>query len=86
MSGEMNYTITGLGFSMKAIRAMPEGLIIISFPSNTIGSLLENLNDMELFPHWFELGREGFLPERIKREAELKVKLFGDPNKDGSED
>jgi uncharacterized protein (DUF169 family) len=83
MSGEMNYTITGLGFSMKAINAMPEGLIIISFPSNTIGSLLENLNDMELFPHWFDLGREGFLPEREKREGELRTKLFGDPKKDG---
>jgi uncharacterized protein (DUF169 family) len=78
MSGEMNYTITGLGFSMKAIHA-----IIISFPSNTIGSLLENLNEMELFPHWFELGgKEGFLAERIKREAELKVRLFGDADKD----
>ena len=83
MSGEMNYTITGLGFSMKAIRALPEGLIIISFPSNTIGSLLENLNGMELFPHWFDLGKEGFLAEREKREAELRLKLFGDPKKDG---
>jgi uncharacterized protein (DUF169 family) len=81
MSGEMNYTITGLGFSMKAIRAMPEGLIIISFPSNTIGSLLENLNDMELFPHWFDLGKEGFLIEREKREKELRTKLFGDSTK-----
>jgi len=83
MSGEMNYTITGLGFSMKAIRALPEGLIIVSFPSNTIGSLLENLNGMELFPHWFNLGKEGFLAEREKREAELRLKLFGDPKKDG---
>lgn len=83
MSGEMNYTITGLGFSMKAIRALPEGLIIISFPSNTIGSLLENLNDMELFPDWFDLGKEGFLDKREKREAELRMKLFGDPKKDG---
>ena len=83
MSGEMNYTITGLGFSMKAIRALPEGLIIISFASNTIGSLLENLNDMELFPYWFDLGKEGFLAEREKREAELRMKLFGDPKKDG---
>jgi uncharacterized protein (DUF169 family) len=82
MSGEMNYTITGLGFSMKAIRALPEGLIIISFPSNTIGSLLENLNEMEMFPHWFELGKEGFMPEREKREGELRTKLFGDPKKD----
>jgi len=81
MSGEMNYTITGLGFSMKAIRAMPEGLIIISFPSNAIGSLLENLNDMELFPHWFDLGKEGFLTEREKREKELRMKLFGDSSK-----
>jgi len=82
MSGEMNYTVTGLGFSMKAIHAMPEGLIILSFPSNTIAGLLDNLNEMELFPHWFELGsKQAFLAEREKKEAELKMKLFGDPHK-----
>lgn len=86
LSGEMNYTITGLGFSMKAIHAMPEGYIIITFPSNTIGSLLENLNEMVLYPHWFELGgKEGFLEEREKREAEMKMRLFGDPNKSSAD-
>ena len=83
MSGQMNYTITGLGFSMKAIHAMPEGLIIISFLGNTIGSLLENLNEMELYPHWFELGgKEQFLAERIKKEGEMRARIFGDEKKD----
>jgi uncharacterized protein (DUF169 family) len=75
LSGEMNYTISGLGYSMKARRALPEGLIIITFPFDAISSLVENLNDMEWEPYWFKLGREGFIEEVQKREKELAKQL-----------
>ncbi len=74
-SGEINYTISGLGYSMKARRALPEGLIIITFPFDTISPLVENLNDMEWEPYWFNLGREGFIEEVQKREKELTKRL-----------
>jgi uncharacterized protein (DUF169 family) len=75
LSGEINYTISGLGFSMKARKALPEGLIIITFPFNAISPLIENLNNMEWEPYWFNLGREGFIEEVQKREKELTKQL-----------
>ncbi len=75
LSGEMNYTISGLGYSMKARRALTEGLIIITFPFDAVSSLIENLNDMEWEPYWFNLGRDGFVEEVQKREKELTKRL-----------
>jgi uncharacterized protein (DUF169 family) len=75
LSGEMNYTVSGLGYSMKARRALPEGLLVITFPFDTISSLMENLNDMEWEPYWFNLGREGFIEEVQKRDKELYRQL-----------
>lgn len=82
LSGEMNYTVSGLGFSMKARRVLPEGLIIITFPFDTISPLVENLKEMEWEPYWFKLGREGFIKEVVKRTTELGKKLgqsYGGP-------
>ena len=75
LSGEMNYTISGLGFSMKARGVLPDGLIIITFPFDTIASLIANLKEMEWEPYWFKLGREGFIKEVKKRSGELAKKL-----------
>jgi uncharacterized protein (DUF169 family) len=75
LSGEMNYAISGLGYSMKARRALPEGIIIITFPFDAISALVENLNDMEWEPYWFNLGRDGFIQEVQKREKELMRQL-----------
>jgi uncharacterized protein (DUF169 family) len=61
MSGELNYSISGLGFSMKARNVLPDGLIIISVPSDMISMLIENLKDIKWEPHWFKLGRDGFI-------------------------
>jgi uncharacterized protein (DUF169 family) len=75
LSGEMNYTISGLGFSMKARGVLPDGLIIITFPFDTISSLIANLKEMEWEPYWFKLGREGFIKEVKKQSGELAKKL-----------
>jgi uncharacterized protein (DUF169 family) len=72
LSGELNYTISGLGFSMKARNVLPDGLIIISIPSEIIPMIIENLKDMEWEPHWFNLGRDGF----IKGVQELEEKIM----------
>jgi uncharacterized protein (DUF169 family) len=78
LSSEMNYTVSGLGYSMKARKALPEGIIIITFPFDTISSLMENLNDMDWEPYWFNLGRDGFIQEVQKREKELMQQLSVD--------
>jgi uncharacterized protein (DUF169 family) len=75
LTGEINYTVSGLGYSMKARRALTEGLIIITFPFDTISPLIENLNHMEWEPYWFNLGRDGFIEEVQKREKELTKKI-----------
>jgi uncharacterized protein (DUF169 family) len=85
LTGEMNYTITGLGYSMKARGVLPEGLILISFPFDTISSLIENLKDMEWEPYWFKLGRDGFVNEVKKRTKELSKKLGHSYNGPGSQ-
>ncbi len=75
VKGEINYTISGLGFSMKARGVLPEGLMIISIPSDRILSLIDNLQNMEWHPYWFDLGREGFIDEVKKRSSELGREL-----------
>lgn len=74
LSGELNYHVSGMGFSMKARNVLPDGLIIISIPSEILSEMIENLGEMEWEPHWFKLGRDGFvkgvkgLEEKIARE------------------
>jgi uncharacterized protein (DUF169 family) len=85
LSGEINWTVTGLGFSMKARGVMPEGLILITFPFDTISPLIENLKEMEWEPDWFKLGREGFVKEVKQRTGELAKKLSQDYAGPGSQ-
>lgn len=61
LTGELNYGISGLGFSMKAREVLPEGLVIISIPGEMLSMMIENLQTMEWEPHWFKLGRDGFV-------------------------
>ena len=75
LSGELNCTVSGLGFSMKARQVLPDGLMIISVPFNLISGLIENLKDMEWEPYWFKLGRDGFVNEVRKRSEELFQEL-----------
>ncbi len=80
LTGEMNYTISGLGFSMKARNVLPEGLMIISIPNDKILPLIDNLNDMEWHPDWFDMGREGFIEAVTERSKTLGKKLSSPSN------
>lgn len=75
LNGELNLTISGLGYSMKARQVLPDGLLILSIPFNLLSGLIENLKEMEWEPYWFKLGREGFIREVQKRSAELFQEL-----------
>ena len=46
LTGELNYTITGLGHGMKRRKLFPEGQQIISIPFDLLSSLLQTLQDM----------------------------------------
>jgi len=71
LSGELNYIISGLGFSMKGRNVLPDGLIIISIPSEMLSMMIENLEDMKWEPHWFNLGRDGFIKGVKELEAQM---------------
>lgn len=46
-SGEANFTITGLGYGMKSRKVLPEGLMLIAIPFDSLPMLLDNLRNME---------------------------------------
>ncbi|MBN2570474.1 MAG: DUF169 domain-containing protein [Deltaproteobacteria bacterium] len=47
VTGETNYTITGLGYGIRLQKLLPEGLVLISIPFDRIPMLIENLKEME---------------------------------------
>ena len=59
ISGEMNLTVTGFAFGMKARRLFPEGQILVSIPYDLLPGMIENLKDMKWVPHSYTIGREG---------------------------
>ena len=69
VSGEMNYSVSGLGFGMKSRQVLPEGLILFSFPYDTLPMLIENLKDMEWVPPLHRLS-EAEKKERLQRTFE----------------
>jgi uncharacterized protein (DUF169 family) len=46
LSGEMNYTVTGLSLGMSALDVYPPGLVLISMPWTKLSTMLENLEEM----------------------------------------
>jgi uncharacterized protein (DUF169 family) len=58
VSGELNFTVTGLAFGMRSRRLFPEGLILLSIPWDLLPSLITNLQDMNWVPHSYTIGRE----------------------------
>ena len=46
LSGELNYTITGLGHGMRRRKLFPEGQQLVSIPFDILPSMLQALKDM----------------------------------------
>jgi uncharacterized protein (DUF169 family) len=46
LTGELNYTVTGLGHGLKRRKLFPEGLQLVSVPFDLLSSLLQTLQDM----------------------------------------
>ncbi len=59
LNGEINLSITGFGFGMKARHLFPEGQILVSIPWDRLSSIFKNLEEMEWVPESYTLGPEG---------------------------
>jgi uncharacterized protein (DUF169 family) len=72
LSGEINFTVTGFGFGMKARRLFPEGRILMTIPWNRLGEILQNLKEMEWVPESYSLGAEGHKNKMQRIRAEIE--------------
>jgi uncharacterized protein (DUF169 family) len=50
LSDTMNYTVSGLGLGMQAVKALPPGLFVISVPWTKLSTMMENLREMTIGP------------------------------------
>jgi uncharacterized protein (DUF169 family) len=72
LSGEMNMTVTGFGFGMRARRLFPEGQILLSIPWDKLPQILKSLEEMEWVPESYTLGAAGHKKKVKKIVEELK--------------
>jgi uncharacterized protein (DUF169 family) len=56
LTGEMNLTVTGFSFGMKARGLFPEGRVLLSIPWDVLPRILKNLQDMNWVPHSYTIG------------------------------
>jgi len=75
VSGELNLTVTGFAFGMKARRLFPEGQVLVSIPYDLLPGMIENLKDMKWVPHSYTIGREGHKKKVKGIVQELKQEL-----------
>jgi uncharacterized protein (DUF169 family) len=66
LSGELNLTIAGGSFGMKARKLFPEDLILVSVPYDLLPGIINNLQEMNWLLLSYTLGREGH-KKRVKR-------------------
>jgi len=71
ITGEINYTITGLCFGMKARQVYPEGLVIISIPFDLIPSVINNLGRIKWVLSSYTEGRDNYSKHFKRLEKEL---------------
>jgi len=58
VSGELNFTVSGLGSGMKARQVMPGGLVLLALPYDLLPMMIENLKDMDWVLPDYVGGRE----------------------------
>ena len=75
VSGELNFTMTGLGFGMRARRLFPEGLMLLSIPWDLLPSIIRNLHDMNWVPDSYKIGRAGHKAKAKRIVDALKQEL-----------
>jgi uncharacterized protein (DUF169 family) len=71
VSGELNYTISGLGYGMGMRQLLPEGLVLISVPFDLIPMLMENLRQMDWVLPMMQLNEE----ERVELSEQIMEQI-----------
>jgi uncharacterized protein (DUF169 family) len=61
VSGRLNYVPTGLVWGSKSLRALPEGMLLVSIPFDLLPMLVANLTEMPWSPAAFDDGRAAYL-------------------------
>jgi uncharacterized protein (DUF169 family) len=74
ISGKLNYMMTGLGWGMKALGVLPQGLVLLSIPFDLLPMISANLADMEWTPAAYSDGRDGY----VRRFTEVERTLADD--------
>jgi uncharacterized protein (DUF169 family) len=76
-SGRINFTVTGLSLGMQALNVpLPQGLFLISIPWNRVSTVLENLQDANLYRSWRSSGREEHFNKFNNRLTQLRQEMF----------
>jgi len=65
LTGELNYTITGLGHGIKRRKLFPEGLQLISVPFDLLHSLLQTLQEMPWVLPSYEPDGQAFVRRQL---------------------
>ncbi len=74
ISGQLNFTLTGIGAGMKARQVLPEGLVLISIPFDLLPMISKNLKEMEWELQSYKEGRDAHTA-RFREEAEKLRKM-----------
>jgi hypothetical protein len=77
LSGEMNFTVTGLGLGMQALDVLPPGLFLISVPWNLLPTMMENLQEMYVGPPLPPPGADEHRRRFKKTLEDLRKKIQG---------
>ena len=77
-SGNVNYSITGLAFGMKAKHIFEPGQVVVSMPFNWIPVITQNLKEMVWELPSYTEGREAFEQREMKLMAEMGEKFKGE--------
>jgi uncharacterized protein (DUF169 family) len=76
LSGKMNFTVTGLSLGMEAINfSLPEGQFLISVPWNLLPTVMDNLQDDNLYRNFRAPSREAHFEGFHKALSELSQEM-----------
>jgi hypothetical protein len=73
ITGDLNFVVTGLSLGMRAAKLFPQGLQLITIPSDLFPMMLHNLKKMPSVLPMFKPGADEF-------RKNLLIKLGLDPN------
>jgi uncharacterized protein (DUF169 family) len=78
VTSQMNFTVSGFGFGMRARQLFPPGTIVMSIPWDLLPEITRNLGEVEWVPESFTIGREAHKAKARKIAAKLAKKLADD--------